>query len=67
MLIKHFQPIKGYLWTIVAKIIVDSAVKKQPYQGVEKPQTGMVSIDVFMESLRALLLDSKRGLIASHQ
>ena len=67
MFIKHFQPIKGYLWTIVAKIIVDSAVKNQPYQGVENPQIGMVSIDSFMESLRALLLDFKRGLIASHQ
>ena len=27
MFIQQFQPIKGYLWIIVARIIVDSTVK----------------------------------------
>ena len=52
MFIQHFQLVKEYLWIVVAKIIVDSTVKNQPYQGLENPQIGMVSADSSMEPTR---------------
>ena len=63
MFIRHDQPVTEYLWIIVARIIADSTVKNQPYQGLENPQTGMVSPDSSMEPMRALFLDSTRGLL----
>ena len=61
MFIQHFQLVKEYLWIVVAKIIVDSTVKNQPYQGLENPQIGMVSADSSMEPTRVQFLNSTWG------
>ena len=67
MFIQHFRSINGYLWIIGSRINVDSTVKNKPYERLENPQTGMVSVDLSMESMRASFLNSKRGLTVPHQ
>ena len=60
--IRRFQPVKEYLWIVVARTIIDRTVMNQPYEGLEKSQTGMVFADSSMETIRVLCLDSTRGL-----